>query len=137
MASTQTKTVKAFYTDCLTVNDKADPASVMERILADNFESIGSMDTKGKKQLIGQIQFFWKAVPDLKWEVQEMLEDGNRVVVRSIASGSPKGDFMGISLDGSKSFKVMTIDIHTVKNSQITRVYHLEDWSTAIKQLKG
>ena len=66
-----------------------------------------------------------------------MLQDGNRVIVRSIASGSPKGDFMGITLDGSKSFKIMTVDIHTVEGNQSKQVYHIEDWATAMKQLKG
>jgi len=31
----------------------------------------------------------------------------------------------------------MTIDIHTVENGQLVQVHHLEDWSTAIKQLKA
>ena len=35
------------------------------------------VDSKGKQQLIGQIQFFWKLVPDLKWDVQEMIESGD------------------------------------------------------------
>src|SRR5690242_7511542 len=109
----------------------------MNRVLDDNFQSINSAETKAKAQLIGQVQFFWKLIPDLKWEIQEMLQEGNKVVVRSIASGSPNGDFMGSKLDGSKSFRVMTIDIHTVENNRIKQVYHLEDWVTAMKQLKS
>jgi len=128
--------VKSFYTDCLTVNTHADPAAVMTRILADNFQSINAAETKGKAQLMGQIQFFWKLVPDLKWEIQEVLQDGNKVVVRCFASGTPKGEFMGMPVDGSKSFRIMSIDIHTVENNQIQSVYHLEEWMTAIKQLK-
>lgn len=129
--------VKQLYTDCLTVNTHADAAAVMGGLLADDFKSIGSVETKEKAALIGQVQFFWKLVPDLKWEVQEMLQDGDKVVVRSIASGSPKGDFMGMPLDGSKSFKIMTIDIHTVAGGQIKQIHHLEDWVVAMKQLKG
>ncbi|TMQ09042.1 MAG: hypothetical protein E6J90_38790 [Deltaproteobacteria bacterium] len=34
---------------------------------------------------------------------------GNKVVVRSIASGSPRGSFMGMELDGTRSFKIDTI----------------------------
>jgi predicted ester cyclase len=128
--------VRAFYTDCLTVSKGGDPAATMNRLLADDFKSIGSEDSKDKQHLVGQIQFFWKLVPDLKWEVQDMIVDGNHVVVRSIASGTPVGDFMGMKLDGKKSFKMMTIDIHTVANGQIKQVYHLEDWVTALKQLK-
>jgi predicted ester cyclase len=65
-----------------------------------------------------------------------MLRVGNRVIVRSIATGTPNGDFMGLPTDGSKSFKIMTIDIHTVENGQLVQVYHLEDWPTAMQELK-
>ena len=129
--------VRPFYTQCLTVNAETNVAEKMGQILADNFQSRGSTDAKSKEQLIGQIGFFWKLVPDLKWEIQEMIAEGNQVVVRSLASGTPKGNFMGVEADGTKSFKTMTIDIHTVENGQVVAVHHLEDWSTAIKQLQG
>lgn len=130
------KLVRSFYDDCLTVNNRVDPLIVLEKVLADDFESINAKETKGKKVLINQIAFFWKLIPDLKWVPQEILQDGNQVVVRSTFSGSPKGEFMGLNLDGSKSFKTMSIDIHTVENGQIRKVYHLEEWPTAIAQLK-
>ena len=129
--------VRPFYTQCLTVNPATNVAEAMGKLLADNFVSMGSVDSKGKEQLIGQIQFFWKLVPDLKWDIQEMLAQGNQVVVRSIASGTPNGDFMGVPTNGSKSFKIMTIDIHTVENGQVVKVHHLEDWGTAMRQLQG
>jgi predicted ester cyclase len=129
--------VRGFYDRCVTVNSNTDVAAVMGSLLADDFQSINAGETKSKAQLIGQVQGFWKLIPNLKWEVQEMLQDGHKVVVRSLASGSPKGDFMGLSLDGSKSFKIMTIDIHSVENDQLRSVHHLEEWTTAIKQLKA
>ena len=129
--------VKTFYTDCLTVNDHTDVAKVMGKLLADDFQSISAKEVKGKAALTGQIQFFWKLIPDLKWEPQELLSDVNKVIVRSTFSGSPKGEFMGLTLDGSKSFSTMSIDIHTVENGQIKTVYHIEEWTTAIAQLKG
>ncbi|MBN2651502.1 MAG: ester cyclase [Spirochaetales bacterium] len=129
--------VKAFYTDCLTVNEKADPATVMEKIFANDFQSINAKETKDKATISEQIMFFWKLIPDLKWVPEEILQDGNRIIVRSTATGSPKGNFMGMILDGSKSFKIMSIDIHTVENEQIKKTYHQEEWTTAIAQLKG
>ncbi|MCG3208191.1 MAG: hypothetical protein FOGNACKC_01793 [Anaerolineae bacterium] len=129
--------VKPFYTRCLTVNSETNVAELMGKILADGFQSKGSAEVKSKEQLIGQIQFFWKLVPDLKWEIQEMYQEGNRVIVRSMASGTPNGNFMGVPTDGSKTFKIMTIDIHTVQNGQVVEVYHLEDWPTAMRQLSA
>ncbi len=132
--------VRSFYDLALTVDaggDSGRVARVLGELLADDFESINTAETKGKEVLIKQVQGFWKLIPDLKWEPQEILRDGDKVVVRSVATGSPKGDFMGMSLDGTRSFRMMTIDIHTVVNGQIRRVHHLEEWMVAIKQLKG
>jgi predicted ester cyclase len=129
--------VRPFYTQCLTVNTEANVAEIMGKLLADSFQSVNSAETKGKAQLTGQVQGFWKMIPNLKWEPQEILQDGNRVIVRSIASGNPQGNFMGIECDGSKAFSIMTIDIHTVENGQITHVFHVEEWTTGMKQLKS
>lgn len=129
--------VLPFYTKCLTVNPGTNVADEMGKILADDFQSLNTKETKGKAQLIGQIQFFWKLVPDLKWEPQEVLQEGNKVIVRSLASGTPNGDFMGLPTNGTKSFSMMSIDIHTVENGQIKTVHHIEEWGTAMAQLKG
>jgi len=105
--------------------------------LADNFVSNGSVESKTKDQLIGQVGFFWKLIPDLKWEPQDIVCEGNKYVVRSIATGTPNGDFMGLPTDGTKSFKIMTIDIHRFEDGKDVEVHHLEDWGTAMKQLKS
>ena len=129
--------VKTFYTECLTVNNNTNTNEVLEKLLADNFQSHNAKESKSKAQLIGQIAGFWKLMPDMKWEIQEMIQEGNQVVVRTLFSASPNGNFMGMDLDGTKSFKTMAIDIHTVINNQITTVYHCEEWTTAIAQLKS
>ncbi|MDD2798485.1 MAG: ester cyclase [Bacteroidales bacterium] len=131
------ETLIAFYRKCLTVNPETNTNETLSEILADTFISSGSVDSKTKEQLIGQIGFFWKLIPDLKWEPQEMVIEGNKYVVRSFASGTPNGDFMGLPTDGTKSFKIMTIDCHTIENGKIQSVHHLEDWATAMKQLKA
>ena len=132
--------VRTFYDSCLTVSPTADVsqvARIMSELLADDFQSLNSAETKSKAQLIGQVQFFWKLIPDLVWAPQDLLQEDDKVVVRSVASGSPRGDFMGLSLDGSRSFRIMTIDIHSLVGGRLTQVHHLEEWTTAIKQLKG
>lgn len=128
--------VLPFYTQALTVNAETTSTAVLERILADGFVSLNGQETKPKAALVGQVAFFWKLIPDLRWEPQDVVVDGNKVVVRSIASGSPKGAFMGLELDGSKSFRIDTIDIHEIEGGQIVRVHHLEDWATAMRQLR-
>lgn len=129
--------INKFYGQALSVNTETNPGEVLTPILADGYESTGSVESKNAEQLIGQLGFFWKVVPDLKWEIQETIMEGDRVFVRSIASGTPNGDFMGMPTDGSKSFKIMTMDIHTFKDGKILSTHHVEDWATAMKQLKS
>lgn len=134
---TNKEAIAAFYTKALTVNKETTPTAVLTPILADDFISAGSVDSKNKNQLMGQLEFFWKLIPNLKWEVQEIINEGNKYVARSIASGNPNGDFMGMSTDGTKSFKIITIDIHTIEDGKIISTQHVEDWTTAMRQLKG
>lgn len=75
-------------------------------------------------------------IPDLKWAIEEMIQDGNRVVVRSRATGTPVGPLFGVDGKG-KGFDIMTIDIHTVENCKIVRSYHVEDWAGALRQLRA
>jgi len=134
---TNKEALNAFYEKALTVNTETTAETVLNAILADNFISKGSVESKNKEQLIGQLGFFWKLIPDLKWAPQEIINEGNKFTVRSLASGTPNGDFMGLPTDGTKSFSIMTIDIHTIIDGKVVEVHHLEDWGTAMKQLKS
>jgi predicted ester cyclase len=73
--------------------------------------------------------------PNLSWKVEEMLQVGNRFVVRGRAIATPVAPFMGAPSTG-KGFEIMAIDIHTVENHQIVLSYHVEDWHGAIEQLR-
>ena len=75
-----------------------------------------------------------KSVPDLKWEIKEILVSGNQVTVRGEATGTPAGEFMGAPYTG-KSFKLMSIDVHTLEGGKMVRTYHIEDWLGAVRQL--
>lgn len=129
------KLIKAFYEKALTVNTQTTPEAVLNDILAPDYVSTGSAGSKSKEELIGQLGFFWKVVPNLKWEIQDISRGRQGIVVRSIASGNPDGDFFGLKTDGSKRFEIMTIDIHTIEDGKIKTSYHVEDWSVALQQL--
>lgn len=129
--------IKPFYTELLSANSSANSAEIIDKLIADDFRHINTAETKDKTQFKEHVPGLFQMIPNLKTEVQEMLQDGNRVVVRSITSGNPVGNFFGIECDGSRAFSVMAIDVHTVENNQITKVYHLEEWTTAFRQLQS
>lgn len=75
-----------------------------------------------------------RAIPDLKWEIKEVLISGNHVIVRGEATGTPAGELMGTPTNG-KSFKLMSLDVHTFDGGKIARTYHVEDWQGAFRQV--
>lgn len=77
-----------------------------------------------------------KMLPDLKLEIKEIVTRGDKIVVRGQMSATPAGDFFAVPHTG-KSFKVMTVDIHTIKDGKISYTNHLEDWAGALGQLRA
>ncbi len=129
--------VKPFYEDLLTANSGADVQKVMRTLLADSFQNINTAHTLTKEDFKTHVPGLFQMIPNMKCEVQEMVQEGNKVVVRSIISGNPVGNFFGIQCDGSKAFSVMAIDLHTFEGNQIASVHHLEEWTTAFQQLQS
>jgi predicted ester cyclase len=79
---------------------------------------------------------FAKSIPDMTFEIREMLVAGDRVIVRGEVTGTPAGELFGVPHTG-KSFKIMTIDIQTVKDGKIAKTYHMENWLSALGQLRA
>ncbi len=135
--TTGTTKVQKFY-DYLSNPGSAEHASAFTAIAAENWESIGNYSGKNKTRdaFKGQVGGFAKLIPDLKWDVQSMYQDGNTVIVRSRATGTPVAPLFGVDGQG-RSFDILTIDIHELENGAIARSYHVEDWAGALRQLKG
>jgi len=128
--------VAPFY-DGLNAAPGKDVAGVLRQATAPEWLSCGANDVCGaREQVIAAIAGRHKAIPDLKWEIKEVLVSGSRVTVRGEATGTPAGEFMGVP-PGGKSFKLMSIDVHTVEGGKIVRSYHVEDWLGAVRQLSG
>lgn len=130
--------VQSFY-DFLSNPGSSEQAAAFKAATDENWQSIGDYSGKNKKrdEFIGQVSgFFAKLMPDLNWEVQEMIAEDDKVVVRGRATGTPKGPLFGVDGKG-KSFDILTIDIHTVEDGKIVTSYHVEDWAGALQQLGG
>src|SRR5262245_11318976 len=127
----------ALFYDALTAAPGKDVAGLLMRATAPNWVSCGTNEVCGaREQVIAAIAGRHKLIPDLKWDIKEVLVSGDRVVVRGEATGTPAGELMGVPHSG-KSFKLMSIDVHTIEAGKITRSYHVEDWLGASRQLSA
>lgn len=132
--ATELDVVKAFYSKLL-----SKPSEVTEEtlysVLSKDLVSIPTPPGgPGAEGVFNSLKYFGSVVPDLNWDVEEIIPHGNRFTVRGRATGTPTGPFFGVEPTG-KSFDIMSIDIVTVEDGRISHIFHLEDWTGAIAQL--
>ena len=49
------------------------------------------------------------------------------MIVRGEVTGTPAADLFGVP-HSAKTFRIMAIDIQTIRDGKIARTYHLENW---------
>jgi len=112
-----------------------DSADLIRQVTTPEWVSCrGNNDCNTRDQVIAGVGARLKSIPDLKWEIKDIVVAGNQVTVRGEATGTPAGEFMGAPHTG-KSFKLMSIDVHTLEGGKMVRSYHIEDWIGAVRQL--
>lgn len=130
------KQIAPFY-EMLNQPATKDVKALSEQVLSPDWKSYSSeTEFKGREAFVGQVTGFGKLIPDLKWDIKEVLVDGHRIIVRSEASGTPVGPFFGVPPTG-KAFRIMAIDVHTIQDGKAITAHHVEDWAGAIRQLSA
>lgn len=114
---------------------KNDPA-ILDRILSKDWVDIPSppgtpAGPAGVKPLLAMLR---TSFPDLNLTVKDILQDGNKVVVRAEMAGTQKEAFMGFPSKNRK-MSIQVVDIHEFKDGKILRTWHTEDWMTGLRQL--
>jgi predicted ester cyclase len=135
--ATDQEVVQALYSEVLSGTASPDLPARMAKVLSPAWRSIGdyASPVKTRDQFLAQLQRMGSVVPNLSWKVEEILQVGNRFVVRGRATATPVAPFMGAPATG-RGFEIMAIDIHTVEDNRIVLSYHVEDWHGAVEQLQ-
>jgi len=121
------------------VATRGDVKTIQEQVLTADYESCAGYlpgECWGRETSIKVVGNFAKSIPDMKFEIREVLVAGDRVIVRGEVTGTPAGELFGVPYTG-KSFKIMAIDIQTIKDGKIAKTYHMENWLSALGQLRA
>jgi steroid delta-isomerase-like uncharacterized protein len=106
-------------------------------LVAEDFvehEAFPGLPTRGPEAPKAAIGMFRAAFPNLEFSVDELLADGDKVVVRGTISGTHKGEFMGIP-PTDNSFKVQFIDIIEFRDGIATAHWGVTDQAAMMQQL--
>jgi predicted ester cyclase len=135
MSSDAARAAVAPFYKALNAEFANDSAALIRQTTATDWVSCGGNGVcNSRDEVIAGVAQRLKSVPDLRWEIKDVLVSANQVTVRGEATGTPAGEFMGAPRTG-KSFKVMSIDVHTIEGGKMVRSYHIEDWIGAVRQL--
>ncbi|MEY2495150.1 MAG: hypothetical protein QOJ45_1642 [Verrucomicrobiota bacterium] len=112
-----------------------DPA-LLDRILHETWADIPSppgtpAGPEGVKPLLAGLT---TTFPDLKLTIEDILQEGDKVVVRARMAGTQKEPFMGFPSKNRK-MDIQVVDIHEFKDGKIVRTWHTEDWMSGLRQL--
>jgi steroid delta-isomerase-like uncharacterized protein len=115
--------------------DKKDPA-LIDKIIDENWVDIPSPagTPPGPEALRNTFAMLTSTFPDLGIQIKDVIEEGNKVVVRSEITGTQKTAFLGIPTK-SRQMRIQAVDIHELKDGKIVRTWHTEDWMTGLHQL--
>ena len=106
-------------------------------LLAEDF--VEHEDLLGLPQTREGVKEFFRiyhgAFPDMRMEPEDVLTEGDKVVVRARATGTNEGSFMGMPATG-KSVDVQLIDIHRIGDDGLLREHWgVYDALTMMQQL--
>ncbi len=74
------------------------------------------------------------AMPDVKWTVEEIIAEGDKVMVRFTMNGTQTQPFMGMPAT-CKPIKVTAMNIYELKDGRIIREHGLPDLFSMLIQL--
>ena len=79
---------------------------------------------------------FWEIFPDARIEIDELVEEGDVLVVRHTTTGTQQQDFMGISATGRK-LELPGISVLHFRNGQCYERWTCSDSLLLLNQLRG
>ena len=74
------------------------------------------------------------AVPDIHWEIEEMLFDRDGIAVRLTNTGTPAKEWLGVQPSGT-SFKIVEYAIYKVRDGKFIHMTNLHDSAEMLRQL--
>jgi len=88
----------------------------------------------GRADLKARVQLILDAMNPLRFEIQDLVAEDDKVVVRWLQRGTQSGTFMGIPPSG-REFTISGIDIHRLRDGRMAEHWHVVDVFALLQQL--
>jgi len=110
--------------------DLVDELAVQDYVEHDPFPGQGD----GRADLRARVELILAAMNPLRFDVQDVVAEGDRVVVRWVQQGTQSGSFMGIPPTG-RQYTMAGIDVHRLRDGRMAEHWHVVDLFGLLQQL--
>lgn len=77
-----------------------------------------------------------EAFPDVRFNVERMVEEGDTIAVRAVITGTQQGSWLDVAASGQQ-IQVSAHDFHRIADNRIAESWHVEDWLLGIQQMQA
>jgi steroid delta-isomerase-like uncharacterized protein len=116
--------------------NKADPA-LLDQIIAEDWVNVpvNPGQGPGREGFKKMIPGFAATFKDGNLKIEDIVQEGNKVAVRSTYTATQVGSFAGFPAK-NRPFTITTIDIHEFNDQgMVQTTWHLEDWLGGLFQM--
>jgi enoyl-CoA hydratase/carnithine racemase len=102
----QARAIIAPWYSLFNVASRGDAKSIQEQVLAADYESCAGYlpgECWGRDTSIKVVGNFSNSIPDMKFDIKEVLVVGDRVIVRGEVTGTPAGQLLGVPIPAGAS----------------------------------
>lgn len=134
MSVEENKALTRFFYDEI-VNQKK--RELIDEWVSEDFvehEVFPGLPARGPRALKASFDMFTAVLTDLRITPDELIGEGDKVVMRGTMSGIHSGEFMGIP-PTNKSFKVNVIDVIEYRDGKATAHWGVTDLAAMMKDL--
>jgi steroid delta-isomerase-like uncharacterized protein len=113
--------------------EKKDFSALNELMLEDYIQHnpLVGQGRKGFQEFFGA---WFKASPDFRFDLKQIVSEGDKVWVYGTYSGTQRGDWLGIPATG-KAYKFDAVDIFRVQDGKLAEHWDVLDVYSLFKQL--
>jgi steroid delta-isomerase-like uncharacterized protein len=111
--------------------------TAVDELLTDDFTPHTWGQTgPGKAAVVGAIERTSAGLSDVAMRIEDVIAEGDRVVVRLTASAVQSGEFMGMPASG-KRYEIGEIHIFRIRDGKVSEHWHQADLLGMQRQLSG
>ncbi len=108
--------------------------SSLNELMREDYIQHNPLVAQGRKGFQDFFAAWFKASPDFKYELKQIISEGDRVWAYGTYSGTHKGDWLGIPATG-KSYKFDAVDIFRIQDGKLAEHWDVLDVYGLFKQL--